>query len=134
LDKETGKSILDTVDKYLFTPYGLRTLSPEDHAFRPVYEGNVWERDISYHQGTVWPFLLADYFQALKYVETPENIFSEKLNTATEALQKHFYEEGCIHGIAEIFDGKNPQPGKGTINQAWSVSALIQLLSHSNQL
>ncbi|MBW6535195.1 MAG: glycogen debranching enzyme N-terminal domain-containing protein [Mariniphaga sp.] len=134
LDKETGKSIIDTVDKHLFTPYGLRTLSPEHPNFRAVYEGNPWERDTAYHQGTVWPFLLSDYFQALKYVETPENLISEKLKAAIEALQKHFYEKGCIHGIAEIFDGKNPHHGKGTVNQAWSVSALIQLLSHSNQL
>ncbi|MBW6498593.1 MAG: glycogen debranching enzyme N-terminal domain-containing protein [Bacteroidales bacterium] len=134
LDKETGKSILDTVDKYLFTPYGLRTLSPEHPNFRPVYEGNPWERDTAYHQGTVWPFLLADYFRALKYVGTTEEIFSEKLKAATEALQKHFYEDGCIHGIAEIFDGENPEHGKGTVNQAWSVSALIQLLEISKNL
>lgn len=132
LDKETGKSVMNTVAKHLFTPYGLRTLSPEHPNFRPVYEGNPWERDTAYHQGTVWPFLLSDYFQALKYIETPENTFSEKMKAAIEALQNHFYEEGCIHGIAEIFNGEKPESGKGTINQAWSVSALIQLLEKSS--
>ncbi|GET24385.1 amylo-alpha-1,6-glucosidase [Prolixibacter sp. NT017] len=134
LDKETGKSILDTVDKYLFTSYGLRTLSPEHKDFRPVYEGNQWERDTAYHQGTVWPFLLADYFQACLYVFglTPE--VQEKLKESVQVLQQHFYEDGCVNGIAEIFDGLNPGRGKGTVNQAWSVSALIQLLSHSKQL
>ncbi len=118
LDKETGKSVLNIVDKDLFTPYGLRTLSPEHKDFRPVYEGNSWERDTAYHQGTVWPFLLVDYFQACLYVIGPTPEVFEKMKESVEALQKHFYEDGCINGIAEIFDGKNPIHGKGTINQA----------------
>ncbi len=132
LDKETGKSVLNIVDKDLFTPYGLRTLSPEHLNFRPVYEGNPWERDTAYHQGTVWPFLLADYFQACAYVYglTPE--VQQKIVSSVDALQKHFYQNGCINGIAEIFDGKIPLHGKGTINQAWSVSALIQLIEMTN--
>jgi glycogen debranching enzyme len=128
LDKETGKSVLNMVDQHLFTPYGLRTLSPEHKDFRPGYQGNQWERDTAYHQGTVWPFLLADYFQACKYVYGLTSEVLEKIESTVEVLQKHFYEEGCIHGIAEIFDGQNPHEGKGTVNQAWSVSAVIQMM------
>lgn len=134
LDKETGKSVLRNVDQHLFTSYGLRTLSPEHPDFKPVYQGNQWERDTAYHQGTVWPFLLADYFQACKYVYGLTSDVLEKIESSVEVLKKHFYEEGCIQGIAEIFDGQNPQEGKGTVNQAWSVSALIQLLEISKNL
>jgi glycogen debranching enzyme len=55
----------------------------------------------------------------------------EKIESSVEALKKHFYEDGCINGIAEIFDGKNPTHGKGTINQAWSISSLIQIIQNS---
>ena len=134
LNKETGKSILETVDKHLFTPFGLRTLSPEHRDFRPVYEGNSWLRDTAYHQGTVWPVLLADYFKACLYVDGENPDVLGKLKESIDALQKHFYEEDCIHGISEIFDGQNPSQGKGTINQAWSVSAMIQLMEMSNKL
>ena len=128
LDKEAGRSILGNVDQHLFTPNGLRTLSPEHPDFKPVYQGNQWERDTAYHQGTVWPFLLADYFKACLYVygTTPEVL--AKLKESIDALQKHFYEDSCIHGISEIFDGQHPHEGKGAINQAWSVSAVIQMM------
>lgn len=134
LDKKTGKSILEMVDKHLFTPYGLRTLSPEHPDFMPVYEGNPWQRDTAYHQGTVWPFLLADYFRACLFVygKTPEVL--NRVNESLEVMKKHFYDDGCLHGISEIFDGQNPQEGKGAVNQAWSVSAMIQLIEMRNKI
>ena len=44
-------------------------------------------------------------------------------------MKAHFYNDNCIHCISEIFDGENPATGKGTIHQAWSVSALIKVLT-----
>jgi glycogen debranching enzyme len=133
LDRKKGKSILDVIDRSLFTPFGLRTLSSEHIDFRPLYEGNQWKRDTAYHQGTVWTFLLSDYFDACLYVfgETPE--VRNKINESTDILRSHFYESGCINGIAEIFDGLKPFEGKGTVNQAWSVSALIKIMSYTQK-
>ena len=45
-----------------------------------------------------------------------------------EPLRQHFYGDVCIHGISEIFDGLDPREGRGTIHQAWSVSALLKVL------
>lgn len=131
LDKEAGIGILNIVDSHLFTPFGLRTLSLKHKDFKPVYGGDQWNRDTAYHMGTVWPFLLADYFKACLYVygETPEVL--GKMKESIDALQKHFYEDDCLYGISEIFDGLNPDQGKGAVQQAWSVSALIQLIEMS---
>mgnify|MGYP002398156160 CR=1 FL=1 len=46
-----------------------------------------------------------------------------------EPLRRHFYESGCIHGIAEIFDGEAPSPGRGCVHQAWSVGMLLKVLA-----
>jgi len=127
IDKNTGKGILKVVESHLFTPYGLRTLSPDSPDFRPVYRGNQLERDSAYHQGTVWAFLLADYFQACVYVYGNTKEVSDKIKISLNALRKHFYESDCINGVSEIFDGLKPEEGKGAVQQAWSVSALIQL-------
>ncbi len=132
LDAEHGKNMLKIVEAQLFTPYGLRTLSPEHSDFKPIYKGNQWERDTAYHQGTVWTFLLADYFQAQRNVfgETPEVL--AKIEASLQALQQHFYESDCVHGISEIFDGLAPGAGRGTVQQAWSVGALLQILTALN--
>lgn len=133
LDAKHGKNMLKIIETYLFTPYGLRTLSPKDSDFKPIYKGNQWERDTAYHQGTVWTFLLADYFQAQLNVfgETPEIL--AKIEASLQALRQHFYELDCVHSISEIFDGLVPGAGRGTVQQAWSVGALLQILTSLNQ-
>ena len=64
LDPERERQVVDTVFEKLYTPYGLRTLSQDDPQFRPSYGGEVLERDLAYHQGTVWAYPLGAYYLA----------------------------------------------------------------------
>ncbi len=132
LDKTDGKSVMNVVEKHLFKLHGLRTLSPEDPAFRRLYEGNHWDRDTAYHQGTIWPYLLADYFSACMFVYDDGSSVKRKLQNCLETLKHHFYQSNCIHGVSEIFDGLLPDEGKGAVQQAWSVNALICMLYMGN--
>jgi predicted glycogen debranching enzyme len=128
LSREAEKGVVRMVSDRLLTGYGLRTLDPEHPDFKPVYAGNSWERDTAYHQGTVWPFLLGEYLTAyLKVNDWSDQAKTEALR-AIEPLKQHFYTEGCIMGIPEVFDGKTPGTGKGTVHQAWSVGALLKIL------
>ena len=43
---------------YMDMTYGLRTLDEDDKEFHPFYEGPMEDRDMAYHQGTVWTFPL----------------------------------------------------------------------------
>lgn len=129
LSPEEEKGVVRVVREHLLTDYGLRTLSPEHPDFRPAYGGDPWQRDTAYHQGTVWPFLLGEYVAAfLKVNDWSEKARKESL-ALLEPLKRHFYQEGCILGIVEIFDGKMPRAGKGTVHQAWSVGALLKVLT-----
>ncbi len=125
LNKDFQKKVLQSVSENLLTPFGLRTLNTADAEFKPVYEGNAWNRDNAYHQGTVWPFLWGEW--ALAYLK--QNDFSNKackyIWEQSASLQHHFYSEGCAFAIAEIFDGLQPLTGKGCVQQAWSVSMLL---------
>lgn len=128
LEKDAEKRVVEVVRQHLLTDYGLRTLSPEHPDFKPEYGGDSWHRDTAYHQGTVWPFLLGEYITAfLKVNDWSEKAQKEAL-TLSEPLKKHFYQNDCILGISEIFDGKMPRAGKGTIHQAWSVGAILKAL------
>lgn len=129
LDKADQKRIVQSVEKALLTPYGLRTLATNHPDFQADYGGDVWKRDKAYHQGTVWPFLLSEFVEArLKtFKNTPKN--RKGTLKLIEPLKHHFYNEGCLYSIAEIFDGLHPKSGKGAIQQAWSVAALIRILS-----
>ncbi|MBX2892830.1 MAG: glycogen debranching enzyme N-terminal domain-containing protein [Saprospiraceae bacterium] len=128
LDKDAEKRVVEVVRQHLLTDYGLRALSPEHPDFKPEYGGDPWHRDTAYHQGTVWPFLLGEYVTAfLKVNDWSEKAQKEAL-ALLEPLKKHFYQNDCLLGISEIFDGKMPRIGKGTVHQAWSVGAILKTL------
>ena len=52
-------------DEHLLTPRGLRSLSPQDPAYRSHYHGDPWSRDGANHQGIVWDWLIGPFITAL---------------------------------------------------------------------
>lgn len=126
LDREQEKQVVEIVFEKLYTPYGLRTLEEEDPQFHGTYGGSVFERDMAYHQGTVWTFPLGGYYLAyLKVNEDSQEarrIVEEQLEVLESALR-----EGCIGQLPEIYDGKNPTSSRGCFAQAWSVGELLRV-------
>jgi len=122
------KKLVELVGERLLTPYGLRTLSTDHPDFKPVYEGDQWHRDTAYHQGTVWPFLMGEYIEAYTKVNKKSEKTRSHIVALLEPLKQHFYKSEGIFCISEVFDGLSPQTGKGTIQQAWSVSAVLKAL------
>jgi len=127
LNNTQSKKIVKLVTEKLFTDYGIRSLEVDDSSFRDIYEGDQWSRDTAYHQGTVWGFVMGEYIEAFLKVNNYKDSAKKKVKNMLEPLQEHFYKEDCIHGVSEIFDGLEPKTGRGCINQAWSVSALIKI-------
>ncbi|MDO6737843.1 amylo-alpha-1,6-glucosidase [Wenyingzhuangia sp. 2_MG-2023] len=123
------KKIVKMVEEKLLTDFGLRTLDPNDSNYKGHYGGNKWERDTAYHQGTVWTFILMDYWEAYLKTHKKSEAAKKKVLRALQPLQDHFYHQNGLHTISEIFDGDHPFDGRGCIQQAWSVAALIKLYS-----
>ena len=92
LDPEKEREIVETVFETLYTPYGLRTLEMSDGEFHPFYEGPMEERDMAYHQGTVWTFPLGAYYLAfLKvngYTKGAKEIVKDQLEILESALRE----------------------------------------------
>lgn len=126
LEPEQEKQIVETVFETLYTPYGLRTLEEADEEFHPFYGGRMEERDMAYHQGTVWTFPLGAWYLAYLEVhgysmESKEEV-KEMLETIESAMR-----EGCIGQLPEIYDGENPVSSKGCFAQAWSVGEILRV-------
>ncbi len=132
LPEEKEKMVVENVNQYLLTDYGLRTLDPNHPQFKPEYTGDIWSRDAAYHQGTVWPFLMPEYFTAYLKVNNFSTVAKQDVENSLRILRDHYYHDECLHGISEIFDGLNPRSGKGCMNQAWSISNLILLIKTAN--
>ncbi len=133
LDPERERQVVDTVFEKLYTPYGLRTLSQDDPQFRPSYGGEVLERDLAYHQGTVWAYPLGAYYLAYLKVngrngeerKRAEEYVRDQMQVLESALR-----EGCIGQLPEIYDGENPVSSKGCFAQAWSVGEILRVYEH----
>ena len=123
LEGQQAKMVLETVMDKLYTPFGLRSLAPDDPDYRPVYSGNGSERDSAYHQGTVWAWLLGPYLTALVRVRGQTG--RKQGLKLVQAVQDHLSESG-IGQISEIFDGGDPHAPRGCIAQAWSVAEIVR--------
>jgi predicted glycogen debranching enzyme len=124
LEKDRAKKVFDTVTKYLLTPKGLRSLAPQSKDYRPSYAGTLWNRDGSYHNGTVWSFLIGPYVDALFYIN------GEKGKKQAAAILQKFLEglyENGVGTISEIFDSEFPYAGRGCIAQAWGVGEALRV-------
>ncbi len=72
LEEQYWAPVLDTVQKQLLTPVGLRTLSPEHEDYKAKYFGDLRARDAAYHQGTVWAWLIGPFIEAWLKVHPEE--------------------------------------------------------------
>ena len=133
VDGEQARAVVATVERELLTPMGLRSLAPRDPAYRGRYEGGVAERDGAYHQGTVWPWLIAAFVDAWLRVEGDDAAHREQARRRFLApLQAHLETAGLGH-VAEIADGDAPHTPRGCPFQAWSLGELMRALARTAQ-
>ncbi len=123
--KPLARGVLAVVEEHLLTPYGLRTLSPRDPAYRGRYEGGPAERDSAYHQGTVWPWLLGAYATAFRRLHGEGSKTKNAIRRLLAPLRDFLVGDG-LGQLPEIFDGDAPHRPRGCPAQAWSVAELLR--------
>ncbi|HEV8506279.1 MAG TPA: amylo-alpha-1,6-glucosidase [Chitinophagaceae bacterium] len=123
LEKTRATSIIKAVTEKLYTPVGLRSLSPDDASYIPCYEGDSFKRDSSYHQGTVWSWLLGAYVDALVKTGTEKPLIQNVIQNFAYHLN-----EGCIGSVSEIFDADGPHLPRGCMAQAWGVAEILRVI------
>ena len=142
-DKDMAKEVFVTVTQKLLNKYGLQTLAAGEPGFTAVYEGSPEQRDSEYHQGITWPWLLGQYYNALKNLIKADNNEESKqklINTLTQfrinTANTFTYEltkGNTVGSICEIYDSTNPSTGKGAFAQAWSVAEVFRILLDNAQ-
>jgi len=125
LNRQQKKAVLDIITKELLTPKGIRTLSPQSEGYRPYYTGPQKERDLAYHQGTAWPWLLGFYLEAyLRLYQLSGISFAERMLIGLDdEMNLH-----CIGTLSELYDGNPPFQSGGAISFAMNVAAILRVL------
>ena len=127
LSPEQEKSVVETVYRELYTPCGLRTLSPKDPEYKGFYGGDMVKRDMAYHQGTTWVFPMGAYYLAYLKVHGNTAEAARYVRGQMDALEA-MLGQGCLGQLPEIYDGDFPSEGKGCFGQAWSVGEMLRVL------
>ena len=122
-----AQKVVEKIEKELLTPVGLRSLSPRDAGYRPIYTGSPLERDSAYHQGTVWAWLIGPFVDAYRKVNLDGNKTDARVEEILSGLKTHLLEAGAGQ-ISEIFDAEAPHAPRGCIAQAWSVAEVLRVL------
>jgi len=133
LPEEKKKTIIDVIEKDLLTPFGLRTLSPKDSNYKGIYDTFAPQevKDLAYHQGTVWPWLISHYIFA-KIDSMKNEPYDKVVAEIKKGLNNLVYivrEKGTI---PEVFNGDVPHIAGGTVSQAWSVAAMLDIFDLLN--
>jgi predicted glycogen debranching enzyme len=127
LSEDKARRIVDAVEARLLTPVGLRSLAPGEPGYTSRYGGSVAQRDGSYHQGTVWPWLIGAFVEA--WVRVRGNTAAAKAEARARflpPLYQHLNQAGLGH-ISEICDAEPPHIPRGCPFQAWSLGELLRL-------
>ncbi len=121
IEGDRARSTLDVVTSKLLTPYGLRTLSPDDPRYQASYAGAQRVRDAAYHMGMAWPWLMGPYLDAHLRLKRD----GESVRRLLEPFLAHLYDAG-LGTISEIFEPEPPYRPVGCIAQAWSVAEILR--------
>lgn len=117
-DPDWAARVLAPCSSDLLTSMGLRSLSPQDPAYRGRHRGGPAERDAAYHQGTVWPWLIGTYVDVVSCA-------GGEVTGLLDGLELHLAEYG-LGSVSETTDGDAPHAATGCPFQAWSVAELIR--------
>ncbi len=122
LDRVRWKMVMRQVRDRLLTPYGIRSLAPDQPGYRARFGGDRRTRDGAYHQGTVWPWLMGAFIDGWMRA-WPED--RDGARTALEAMIPHL-SGYCLGTIAEVFDADAPHNPGGCTAQGWSVAEWLR--------
>lgn len=133
LTAQQQQQVLATVERELLTVGGLRTLSPKDSNYIGHYDTSapVEVKDLAYHQGTIWPWLIGSYCDALRIVKAQQGEPIEIVNNEVKKMIAPlvtFCLESEFKSLPEIFSADEPFEPGGTTSQAWSVAEVLRIL------
>lgn len=131
LDRRQRKNVLDLATRELLTPKGLRSLSPKSYAYRPVYIGNPYERELAVHQGPARPWLFGFYADAyLRIFGVNGTPFIERMLIGYEEEMT----EGCIGSLSELYDANPPYTGRGACSTAKNVGEILRTIKNVKEI
>jgi predicted glycogen debranching enzyme len=130
LSDNKKKAVLDVIEKELITPRGLRTLSPNSHEYMGVIEGNEESRNMAFHYGSVYPWLMGHFAEA--YLKLYKLGGETKIKRWLAVFEDSLLEHG-LGTVSEIYSGNPPYKPNEATSYALSVAEVIRITKMFNE-
>jgi predicted glycogen debranching enzyme len=133
LTKVKQQQVFTAVTNDLLTPAGLRSLSPRDSNYKGIYHTNdpLSQKDLAYHQGTAWVWLIGAYCDSLSIVFSNQKKSTSEIKNKLKKILSPlvlFCMESEHKSLPEVFSGDFPYESGGTTSQAWSIAEVFRIL------
>ena len=132
---DRARSVVDVVERELWTPMGLRTLARGEPGYVAASAGPPERRDRAYHNGPVWPWLMGPFVDAWVRARAAgggpwatKALRTEAKRRFLGGLARHLETAGIGH-VSEITDADEPWTPRGCPFQAWSLGEMLRLLA-----
>lgn len=124
-DKKKTDKIIEKAGHSLYTEVGMLTLDKLDMKYNGYYQGSQKERDLSYHNGTIWPFLLGFYMKAI-LMNYPND--QARILAVREMLTAFWGQVKAqnLSYLPEVFAANDFHPD-GCLAQAWNYAMFIEV-------
>lgn len=123
LSRYKSERVLQTVERKLLTPYGVRTLTPEDPRYRARATGDEAFRS-AMHLGPAWPWILGAYVTAVLRLYGDEA--KEQLREQMREMLYNLDHYG-VATIPQLFDADPPHAPRGSIAHAPAVAEVLRV-------
>ena len=129
-----ARRLVAAVSESLLTPVGMRTLAPDAPTYEARFEGNLFARDRAYHNGTVWPWLIGPFGEAVLRAEGMSPASKARVRAmlapmVAELTAAQSVASGTLLSVPEVYDADEPRRPDGCPMQAWSVAEVLRLLA-----
>lgn len=137
LAAERRLHVLEQIEQRLLTPYGLRTLAPDEAEYRGQLGASDREQQQSLHQGSAWPWLLGPYIDALFAIDEHEAAAPLAPGKRRKTLWKkgaaiieecaQLFEDGMLGMLAGAYDGDAPTSASYQIASVRSIGEISRV-------
>jgi glycogen debranching enzyme len=134
---ERRLNVLEQVEQRLLTPYGLRTLAPDEAGYQGRLGANEREQLQALHQGSAWPWLLGPYVDALFAIQEQNEISARAAGERRKMPWKkgaviieecaQLFEEDMLTMLAGAYDGDAPAATSYQVASARSIGEILRV-------
>lgn len=122
---ERARRVVESIERALLVPPGIRSLAPRTEGYHGRLEASVAGREAQKHQGPAWTGWLGPYLRAYLRVHGGDRAARGRVRDLLLRCEDRL-SSGVIGHVEERAAGDPPHAPDGALASAWSIAGLLE--------